>query len=157
MVIKESHYKWGWDKKSAVEVNGYDPVHGLDFKLYHHTESDTLTPPAADIVKARKVAGRYQAQKPNNDVVITAFDADSVPENSRNAPLDGNAEFIGRDHRGWGISPKCRRPEPPKGSYDWEPMTNREKEVLLQESKKNIFEEEKANKQDRLRRRKGKK
>jgi len=149
VVIKESHFHWGWKKKSAVEVNGYDPVHGLDLRFYHHTESENPTPPVTDIVKARKVAGRYQVEKPNNDVVITVLDSESIPENSRNAPLDGNAGFVGVDHRGWGISPKCKRPEPPKGLYEWQPMTDKEKDQLVSESKKEIFVEKKQERVER--------
>lgn len=138
MVIKESHYR-GCKKQSQVDVNGYGPIHGLDFSLYYHTESEEVTPPVEDIVKARKVAGRYQANKPEHDVVITVSDSQDLPENSRNAPLKA-CETIGYDKHGFAISPKCRRMDPPEGLYNWKYMNDKEKDQLVIDARKEKFE-----------------
>lgn len=152
MTIIERHFKWGWDDKCAIKICAYRPNNGLVVDYGYNAIYQTKVPNSDNVLLARKEAVRYQLNNPNHDVVITIQDADNVPENSRNSPLDGGATPIERDRDGWWVMPKVRG-QSPGNLYDWQPLTPRDVEelsvIVRQEEYRKMKNEDKEKKKSK--------
>lgn len=121
MTVKENHYRCGWDNQHIINVSKYNE-RGLDLKYFYQRKTKGLVPTQEEVITARKEA--FKQEDSAHHVIITYMDANNVPINSRNAPLDGNSEDREKDFYGFTKSPKMRVDLDGDQFYDWKPLNN---------------------------------
>lgn len=97
--------------------------------------------------QARLAAAKALLTNRVDRVTIFYGDSDNVVTNSRNAPLDGNAEHQYPQYPKLHQLPKKNYPEPLPGTYDWDPLTNEERLDILAEAIPILQMEKKQTKQ----------
>jgi len=110
--VLEQHFQNGWHDKTIINVSRYVKK-GLDLNYHFEIRKTGTVPTAEDVEKARLEA--FKQEKKCERVVITYLDADVIPENSRNAPMDGKLPNC----------PKKRCSLDGDTFYDWKPLTQK--------------------------------
>jgi len=114
MTVKEQHFQCGWSDRHIISVDKYQEGKGLDLKYFFEIRELGDVPTAREVEKARLEA--FRVEDNCERVVISYLDADVVPENSRNAPLDGRLDGC----------PKKKVNLDGDQFYDWKPLTQKD-------------------------------
>lgn len=122
MTVKEQHFQCGWSDRHIISVDKYKEGKGLDLNYFFEIRTPGPVPTKEEVEKARLEA--FKQEKTTHHVIITYLDSDTVPENSRNAPLDGRVLMTETDEWGFAKSPKKRVSLDGDTFYDWKPLTH---------------------------------
>ena len=114
MKIRETHNRGAFEDKTLLEVNQYGD-RGLNLGYFHRTLLDSDVATSQDMEALRLEACKAYIQY-GGEVVISVIDSAHIPENDRNAPLDGNADVVD------GRLPKKQTGDPGDQYYDWQPL-----------------------------------
>lgn len=130
MTVKEQHFQCGWSDKNIINVSRYKKYKGLDLNYFFEIRRTGQVPTKKDVESARLEA--FRVEDNCDRVIITYLDSENVPENSRNAPLDGNKEN----------NPKKRVDLNGDQFYEWKPLTHQDEMTY----RKKVYDSKKKNK-----------